>query len=117
MRYEAILNSGTSVPITEDEFEKLHLGIMRNIGRNLTLTTGGIMRTMDISYIGPVLNTNAGSEASEDLGLAESLSKQLKTANDAIKASDKTIDKLVREIDRTRIDVVAKIPGKKTTKK
>jgi len=49
-----MLSSGNTIPLEKDEYDKTQLAMQRNTGRNIIMNDGGIIRTVNIEYVGIV---------------------------------------------------------------
>ncbi|MDA3807426.1 MAG: hypothetical protein PF440_05850 [Thiomicrorhabdus sp.] len=49
-----ILASGNVIPMEKDEYDKAQTALNRNTGRNIVMNDGGIIRTVNIEYVGIV---------------------------------------------------------------
>jgi len=49
-----MLSSGNTNPLEKDEYDKTQLAMQRNTGRNIIMNDGGIIRTVNIEYVGIV---------------------------------------------------------------
>jgi len=49
-----MLSSGNTIPLEKEEYDKAQLALQRNTGRNIVMNDGGIIRTVNIEYVGIV---------------------------------------------------------------
>ena len=52
MKHFALLESGDKVALTEEEFAKLKLRMLRSIAKNIELDNGGLIASRAIIYLG-----------------------------------------------------------------
>ena len=61
-----MLSSGNTISLEKDEYDKAQLALQRNTGRNIIMNDGGIIRTVNIEFVGMV-----DDETSNKTGIIE----------------------------------------------